>query len=263
MKVYWSVLSKIIQASFATIALYRTNFWSGLVLGLFWMFWAVAGTRVYFLHTDSINGWSYGETLLVLGVFFTLNGFRHSLITPNVSRLSEYVRTGQLDFLLLKPLNSQFLVSCNYINIHDLVNIVYGVAIVLFGMSEIGIGLFSVSTFIKFLISLVCGFMILYSFSLILHSLAIFYVNVQEADLFIQNLLEAGRFPVDIYNSALRFILTFLLPVGVMLTFPPKALLGQLDTLTIFLVGLSTAVIMVVGSLVWQSVIRFYTGTGS
>ena len=59
----------------------------------------------------SLAGWSFHETLALLGIFMTLEAFIEIVLHPNLDELPEHIRTGQLDSDLLKPVSTQFLVS--------------------------------------------------------------------------------------------------------------------------------------------------------
>src|SRR5512138_3478110 len=76
---------------------------SNIGLSLFWLAWAATSVRVYFYHADQIAGWNYDELLIVMGLFFAMNGYRQMVLQPNLSRMSEYVRLGTLDYILTKP----------------------------------------------------------------------------------------------------------------------------------------------------------------
>src|SRR5512140_1921002 len=78
---------------------YRLNFWSNIALSLFWLMWAALSVRIYFFHTGQVAGWNYLELLIVMGLFFAMNGYRQIILEPNLSRLSEYIRLGTLDYI--------------------------------------------------------------------------------------------------------------------------------------------------------------------
>ena len=66
---------------------YRANFWSNIGLSLFWLLWAALGVRVFYFHAERIAGWSYNELLIVVGLFFAMNGYRQAVLGPNLARL--------------------------------------------------------------------------------------------------------------------------------------------------------------------------------
>ena len=118
----------------------------------------------------------------------------------------------------------------------------------------------SVGEVAQFALLLVAGAALLYGFNLMLQTLTIWLVSLQEADTIIMGLLETGRFPVNFYQSWLRILLTFVFPVAFMTTFPAQALLGRL-ALWVTPVALGLAVGAVVSaSAFWRYALRYYSG---
>ncbi len=67
---------------------YRFNFADNAVLSIFGMFWAADGVSIHFRFTGDGAGWNYAEVLVVIGLFFTINGVRPVLFQPNLEQLS-------------------------------------------------------------------------------------------------------------------------------------------------------------------------------
>jgi ABC-2 type transport system permease protein len=241
---------------------YRVNFWSNLATSVFWLVWAALSVRVYFFHAETIAGWTYHELLIVLGLFFTLNGFRQMVLEPNLSRLSEYVRMGTLDYILTKPVNSQFLISLRNVGVLNWSDPLLGVGLVIYALSQLGYtpGLAQVAAFA---ILLVVGMVLLYSLSLILQTLTIWLVNMQDISMIVESALEIGRFPVQFYRGWLSIVLTTFVPIAFMTTFPAQALMGRLDANILWIAVLFAGVLFAAASGFWRFALRFYTGASS
>jgi ABC-2 type transport system permease protein len=241
---------------------YRVNFWSNIGVSLFWLVWAALSVRVYFFHADDIAGWHYNEVLIVMGLFFAMNGFRQMLLTPNLSRLSEYVQMGTLDYILLKPIDSQFLVSLRHIGVFNWSDPLLGLGLVGFALWRLK-QMPNPAEVLLFLLVFAAGLLILYSVSLILQTTTIWLVNVQRMDTIIQGLLETGRFPTSFYQGWIGTILTVVVPVAFMTSFPAQALLGRLEFMTALGgIGLAGG-LFVAASLFWRIALRSYTSVSS
>jgi ABC-2 type transport system permease protein len=241
---------------------YRINFWANIGLSLFWLAWAALTVRVYFFHADRIAGWSYNELLIVMGLFFAMNGYRQMILTPNLSRLSEYVRQGTLDYVLTKPVSSQFLVSLRNVGVFNWTDPLLGLGLVIYALSRLDAHP-SLVQVLLFAVLFLAGLVILYAFSLILQTTTFWLVNIERADALVMGLLEAGRFPVGFYQGFVRAALTVIVPVAFITTFPAEALLGRLDwRLTIAAIGLAV-VLFSVASLFWRFGLRYYSGASS
>jgi ABC-2 type transport system permease protein len=241
---------------------YRLNFLSNLSLSLFWLVWAALSVRVYFFHADSIAGWNYLELLVVMGLFFAMNGYRQMVLEPNLSLLSEYVRLGTLDYILTKPVDSQFLVSLRRIGVFNWGDPVLGLALVVYALWRLG-RVPGPGQIVLFLLLILAGMVLLYSFSLILQTTTFWLINVQRVDALVQGFIETGRFPIQFYRGWLRSVLTFVVPVAFMTTFPAQALLGRLEPwAAAAAVGLA-GLLFVLARLFWRFGLRFYSGASA
>jgi len=241
---------------------YRLKFWANVGLSLFWLVWAALSVRVYFRFTGTIAGWAYHEVLVVMGLFFTVNGIHQALITPNLARMTEYVQKGTLDYLLTKPVDSQFLVSLRHIGVHNWADPLLGLGLVGYGLARGGtapdagaVGLFAVL--------LAAATVLLYGVSLLLQTLTIWSVSSRGMDDVIEGLLETGRFPVSFYGGAVQGLLTAVVPVAFMTTFPAEALLGRAGWPVAVLAVTVSATIFLAASVFWRFALRSYTGAGS
>lgn len=241
---------------------YRVNFWSNAFLNLFWLGWAAAGIGVYFRFTHAVRGWTYPEMLVVVGLFFAVNGIRQAVITPNLARISEYVRLGTLDFVLTKPVDAQFMVSLRNVRIYHLLDPVLGAGLVVLGMlaadrpltvGGVGIGLLLIG----------CSIVILYAVALALVSAGIGWVSSEGMDDLVQGLVETARLPVSLYRGVVQTALTVVLPVAFLTTIPAKALLGRSVGIAGFLAPVVAVVTVTLASAWWRHALRSYTGASA
>src|SRR5688500_12828933 len=135
---YFRMLGIFYRTTLATEMEYRLNFWSGIGLSIFWLFWAAFGAQVFYFNTERIAGWSYPELLVVIGLFFAINGYRQAVLAPNLAQLSEYVRLGTLDYILTKPVDSQFMVSLRFIGTGNWADPLLGGGLVAYGCWRMG-----------------------------------------------------------------------------------------------------------------------------
>lgn len=259
---YWRLLRIFWANALATELEYRVNFWSNAVLSLFWLGWAAAGTGVYFRFADSIGGWTYPEMLVVVGLFFAVNGIRQALITPNLAQITEYVRMGTLDFLLTKPVDSQFMVSFRHIGIYNWLDPVLGVTLAVVGLVASGRPV-TVGGIAAGLLLLLCGVAILYAVALALMSAGVRWVSSEGVDDLVQALVETSRVPVQLYRGVVQTALTLVLPVAFLTTVPAEALLGRGDVAMLAIAPAVAVGSVAIASLVWRLALRGYTGASS
>jgi ABC-2 type transport system permease protein len=209
---------------------YRTNFFIQLLQSAVSIGVALVVLEVVYSHTPELNGWTEPELLVVLGIQLLLGGVISTSIQPNMQRLMEEVRDGKLDFALTKPEDSQVLVSIRDVRIWRAVDVIGGAAVLVYGIRglETGVGVGDGLLFVGLL-----GAVTIYCFWLVIATLAFWIVNVWEIIELFQGVYLAGRFPVSIYPTWLRFGVTFLVPLAFAITVPAEAVTSRLDASTV------------------------------
>ena len=241
---------------------YRAAFWANAFLSLFWLAWAALGARAYFRFAESVRGWTYDELLVVMGLFFAINGLRQAIIQPNLSRMAEYIRLGTLDFLLTKPISSQFMVSFRHVGIYNWLDPILGLGLVVFGLIRRGQPV-PVSGVLGFVVLGVAGVAVMYALALAVQCLAVWSIGAEGLDDVIQGVVEAARFPVDVYRGMVRAFLTFIIPVALLTTFPAEALLGRASP-SLLAIAVAVAIALLgITSRLWTWSLRRYSGASA
>jgi ABC-2 type transport system permease protein len=172
------------------------------------------------------------------------------------------IRQGTLDFVLTKPRDSQLLVSIRRISIWSLLDVLMGAVVLVIALVRLGRGV-SITQGIGFLVVLAAGAVIVYSFWLMLATIAFWFVKVENILVVFQSMYQAGRWPVSIYPGALRVLLTFLVPVAFAVTVPAEAVIGRL-TWTSLLTSLAlAAAIATAARAFWRFGVRNYSGASA
>jgi ABC-2 type transport system permease protein len=257
---YLSLLRMFMGNAVRTETEYRADFFAHTLISLFWLAWAGLSIGVFYRFTDTVAGWTYSELLVVIGLFFCVNGLRQAVIQPNLSEMSSYVQQGTLDFLLLKPVNSQFMVSFRHLNVHAVVDVVVGLAVALIAAGAAGT--LGVAEFFTFAWLIAIGAVALYGVSLLLHSLTVWVVTSIGIEHLLQAALETGRFPNAFYHASIRLVLTVIVPVALMTTIPAEALLGRAGLGEILFATAVALGFVALGSLTWKRALISYTSAG-
>jgi ABC-2 type transport system permease protein len=86
-------------------------------LNLMWLGWELLSLGTIFGNTDTIGGWDFGSMIALLGVFRIVNTLMIALIWPNTERFNQSIRDGSMDYTLLQPVSSMFLVTFSRITV--------------------------------------------------------------------------------------------------------------------------------------------------
>ena len=241
---------------------YRVNFFWQLFQSLLSLVISLVGLAVIFSYTDTLGGWRPDEILALVGVYFLVGGMIGLIIQPGMEQLIESVRDGTLDFTLTKPEDAQLIVSIRRVDIWRLIDIMLGLAVLVAALIWLGekVGGWQAGMFILVLIA---GAVIIYSFFLILATLSFWFVRVENILVIFQSMYEAGRWPVSLYPGWLRYGLTFVIPVAFATTVPAEALTGRLTWETLLGAAGLAVVLFAVSRVFWQVGLRHYSGTSA
>jgi len=152
--------------------------------------------------------------------------------------------------------------SIRRISIWSLMDVLLGAAVLLVALVRLGRGL-SIPQLLAFLLVLTAGAVIVYSFWLMLATIAFWFVKVENILVVFQSMYQAGRWPVSIYPAALRVLLTFLVPVAFAVTVPAEAIVGRLTWTTLAAaLGLAVAIFAAARAF-WLYGVRNYSGASA
>ncbi|PDW01858.1 ABC transporter permease [Candidatus Viridilinea mediisalina] len=241
---------------------YRINFWLQLMQSAVALTVGLVGLSLVFYHTTDVAGWSRAELLAVMGVHILMGGLIGALIQPNMLRLMEDVKQGTLDFVLIKPVDAQALISVREIRLWRLVDVLVGMVVLGVALVQLGETLQLLALF-AFGLALACGAVMIYSFWLILTSVAFWVIRVDDMINLFEGIYAAGRWPVGIYPAWLQGLLTFVVPVAFAVTVPAEALTARLDSSTLALACVLALLLFLLARLVWRTGLRRYGGASA
>jgi ABC-2 type transport system permease protein len=258
LRLFWLFTRVSVQDS----AAYRMDFFAHIVVTLLNFSAEIMGLWIIFHNTGSLNTWGVYEMLVLLGVFRSMNGIIGMVIAPNMRLIMDDIREGKLDFILIKPINTQFYASFRRVIVWRLVDIVLGMTLVVVACSKLSASI-GPGKVLMFIVMLAAGAVVIYSFWLVLGTLAFWLTRVNNMEMVFWNVFEAGRYPVEIYRPSVRFGLTYIVPLAFITTFPAAALVGRAETNGVALAVFFAAASFVAASAFWRYGLRHYSGASA
>jgi ABC-2 type transport system permease protein len=259
---YTSLLGLFARNSLQIALEYRADFVVSMFQSSFWLIWGVVGTLIFFRFTGTIGGWTLPQVLLVVGLFRIFEGVIDGIMRPNITRIVEYIQKGTLDFILLKPVDSQFMASLRQINLITIPDFLVGAALMSYGLWMLG-HVPSLLQALAFALLLLCGVLIAYGLWMMLVTTAFWLVRVENIAELLTAIYETGRFPVTAFGTGIRIALTFVIPIAFLTTFPAAALLGTLEPVYLILAPLMAALLILASRSFWRFALRSYTSASS
>lgn len=247
-----------LQIAFA----YRADTIVNILINLMWLGWELLGLRIIFSNTDTLAGWGPGELIALLGVFRLVNLLMAALIWPATEKFNTSVRDGSLDYTLLMPANSLFLITFSRIVVWRVWDLALATVLIVIGIRISG-GVPDPLSFLYFLLLVASGALIIYSLWTVLIALTFWFVKFDNNVTILQALMDSGRYPATVYPPWLRLIVTYLIPIAVATTVPLQGLRGELGGAQVLLFIIIAAVAFIVATRVWQAGLRQYSGASS
>jgi viologen exporter family transport system permease protein len=240
---------------------YSLNFLLAVLSSLGHLIGNCFGLSLFYTGSGSLGGWPFHEALLVMGLFTCLQGLNRVLLAPNLARIVEHMRTGTLDFVLLKPIDTQFWLSTRRISPWGLPDVLFGVGIIVYALDRLGLP----KTHLLWAVPpLLLSCVIQYSLWFILASISIWYVKVHNVTEVLNGLLAAGRYPTDALPAgAYRFVFTFVIPAALLTTVPARVVLGHATGSGLWLAAGFALAAFAFSRTFWRFALRYYTSASS
>ena len=212
---------------------------------------------IYFLVTGSKDVAGYSANQIVF-FFLTFNviDILGEFLYREVYRFRSKVVSGDLDLILAKPMSALFRVLMGGADIIDLITIPPLIIAVIYVGNLLNPSILHTTYYVLLIIN---GLLISTAFHIAVLSLAILTMEIDHTVMIYRDLLNLGRLPVDIYREPLRSILTYLLPVGVMITLPAKSLMGLVSPLSVAVSFMIGVIVFWASKRFWSHALKHYT----
>lgn len=242
---------------------FKVNFLMWIVVELCWFVLQLAFINVIYLHTESIAGWSKWEVVLLIGASHFIQEIFQAFFLINCTHVSELVRTGKLDFLLLLPVNTRFIVSVRQVDLGSFVNAAIALGVMIFAGRKLDL----TPTALQ-LLTFAClcgvGVSVHYSLMFLLASISFWTVRSQGIVWAYYNLFNIARLPDSVFKGLFKVVFTLAIPMLLVANVPAKLLSQRLDSFAEIglLLGVS-AICLLASELVWRVSLRQYTSASS
>jgi len=260
---YLSIYAALWKNSVTRELIFKSNFLLWIVVELLWFGLQLSFIGVLYLHTDRIGTWTKWQVVMLIGASHFIQQIFQAFFLVNCTNLSELVRTGKLDFLLLLPVNTRFVVSLRQVDLGAFVNAATGVGIMAYAAHKMQL-VPGVGQVLGFLVLCACGILIHYSLMFLLATLSFWTVRAQGIVWGYYNLFQIARMPDEAFQGLFKALFTFALPM-LLVSNVPVRVLAQMPSSAARLVLLlaMSAVCFLVSEWGWRASMKRYTSASS
>ncbi len=260
---YAGIYAALWKNSVTRETMFKGNFLLWIVVEVLWLALQLSFIGVLYLHTEAIGTWTKWQVVLLVGANHFIQQIYQTFFLINATNLSELVRTGKLDFLLLLPVNTRFVVSLRQVDLGGFVNACFSVAVMIYAAMRIPITP-SFAQLAGFGALCIVGILIHYSLMFALASISFWTVRAQGIVWGYYNLFQIARMPDEAFRGLFKAVFTFALPMLLVTNVPVRLITERLDSSTPLLqllgVGLACALL---SEWFWRKSLRHYTSASS
>jgi ABC-2 type transport system permease protein len=263
---YLRLLGSFARYGLAREMAFRGNFIIKMLVELLWLAILLIFYRTVFTQTSHVADWTEAEYLFFLGCYFTLEAVMETFFLSNCSEFADLVRSGDLDFYLLQPIDEQFLITCRTIDWTTLPNLAIGVGIMITGLGLLGWTVSPVQVLL-FVIMFVCGVALSYSFLLLLTSSAVWMVRNQSLFELWWLFTTLIRYPREIYLGTwfapASWFLTYVIPVLLIINVPAHTMVKVLDPVLVGYMLAATLALVLISRRYFRYALQRYRSASS
>ncbi len=263
---YFRLLGHLARYTLNRELAFRGNFLVKVSVEVLWLGIMIAFYRTVFARTNNVAGWSEPDYFFFVGCYFALNGLVETLFFENCNEFAELVRTGDLDFLLLRPIDEQFLVSLRRIDWGTAPNVLMGAALMVIALVQKGWE-FDLVRVVVFFVTMACGTAIAYSFLLILTTFTVWMVRNQSLMELWWMFSSLARYPKEIFSGRwaepLGNFFTYIVPILVVSNVPSNVMVRVLDPYMVVLTIVAAVVMLWLSRRFFQYALRSYRSASS
>ncbi|MCA9188356.1 MAG: ABC-2 family transporter protein [Planctomycetales bacterium] len=261
---YLHVMLTFMRNSLVRDMSYRSNFWIECFASTIWVLMNLGFYLVIFQFVVSIGygtGWGKYQYFVFLATTMIINSIVQAFFMPNAEEFSELIRTGRLDFALLKPIDTQFLISLQKVSWSSLATTFVGLILLSFSLWKLTEGeeplKLTAVMFLLYPFYIACGVAIMYSLMIALAATSVWLGRNQNLYDFWFYITNFSRYPMEIYDGRyglpLRWFFTFIIPVLIVVNVPARIMARPLAEASLWQGGLALFAVVATAGSFWGS----------
>lgn len=258
MKKYIHIYFSLMRLSLNSLLAYRINFVNAFVSSLIWSLFGMMATFLLTSRTSNVFGWSRNEILALAAGYNIFFGIFYMFFSKNFAELARIIHFGQLDTYLLRPLDSQFSMTCWNQSFASTVRIIVGTTFLLFFLSLMHIQITFLST-LYFIIFLICGITIMYAVWFMVLTITIWFTNLSNLVDFMYSVNVITKYPQQMYKGFSEYLFIALFPLTLAVVVPIKGILQKILLGDVLALMVSAVVLFFISRAFWKFALRFYT----
>jgi len=248
--------------NFSVLLEYRATFVTTFFATALWSLFHIIMIILLTYRTNTVFGWTRNEMLLLSGSFSIFWGLFHVVFTTNFRRLSEFIDRGYLDYVLVRPLDSQFQISLWAINYVSIFRILLGIGVIGYVIQADHLIVQPIAYILYVTLGL-CGTILLYSFWLIVSTILIWQPRLSNIIDLLYMVSGMTRYPSEMSRVIGNVSGIFLLPLFLILSTPSEFIINRPSSDHVVILLVSTVILFFTSRVIWKNSLKYYTSANS
>ncbi|MCL1936244.1 MAG: ABC-2 family transporter protein [Defluviitaleaceae bacterium] len=247
------------KMNFKALEIYDKDFIIGVITMVIKYVVSITALIFIFDFIQDINGWDLDGLLLIYGL--NLIGFSlWSSLFINTISLPYYIRDGEFDRFLLRPIHPLFQIMMDGFDEDSWGELIVGIIILIIAWTRLDIT-WSYLIFVPFIA--VAGCLIYAGISILLSTVSFFTITQSDVANLTFEIKELARYPFTIYPKTISIFFTFIVPIALVSFTPASIILGMYSPLVFLLFPIIGYLFYRFSKFVWGFGVRYYGSTGT
>ena len=261
LKKYLSLYVAMFKASLISDLEYRANFFGRILTDVFWYAAQIITFEVIYMHTQKIGHWGLKEMRVFLGLLFLIDAIYMIFIHENLDHIPEKVRKGDLDMLLSKPVNSQFMITLQKANTAIFGNLIIALSWFFYALN--GLDNFNYLRLFWLLFLIPCSLTVVYTMRFVFSTTSVIFTKSENLQFLWWQIYRLGMRPDSMYFPWLKWMILTVVPVGVIVSIPARALLDPPEYIYLIWPMFLGPMLIYFSHRFWNFALNFYSSASS
>ncbi len=259
---YFKLWLQFLKMSWMADLEYRANIVLRVLAEFFWYTMQLSVFEVLYTHANTISGWDVHDMRVFMGSLFVGDVLYMILLHENMDYVGTMVRKGDLDLYIVKPVNSQFMISFRKVSVSYFANLILVAGYLAWAVTKLShpVSAIQVATFVVFILIGVC---ICYALRFMFATLAVVLQDAGNIQFVWHQFYRLATRPDPIYPSFLRFIVITIFPVAFFASVPSRILVEGLQWPYLVASPILAVVLIYLSHVFWERALRNYASASS
>lgn len=258
---YLGLYAAMFKVSFIADLEYRVNFFTRIITDIFWYVAQIVTFEVLYSHTSKIGDWNLPQMRVFLGLLFVIDAIYMIVIHDNMENFPDKIRKGDLDLLLTKPVNSQFMISLQKASCALFGNLFLALGWLTYSLTTLEE--FNVLRLLWLLLLIPCSVSIIYVMRFMIASTSVIFTRSENLQFLWYQIYRLGMRPDSMYFPWFKWMILTVIPVGVIASVPARALLDPPNYLILIWPVILCPMLIYISNRFWKYALKFYSSASS